>query len=343
MSKKWIFWFDELTKDSFEVVGKKCANLGEMTRAGLPVPPGFALSIDAYNLFMRETGAAAEIREYVSTMSTDHLSTDETHSRRIREMVEAHPLPERMRADVAVEYAKLCDSCAVPNVPVAVRSSGVVSMPGQMETHLNVQGIDQVAKKIVEVWGSSFSFQAIAYRANNNLAIESFPIGVAIMKVVNAKCAGVAFSVHPNTGDRTKMLIEGNWGLGEGVVGGGVSPDQFVVDRATGAVHATVNCKHQHVIAKGSGTEWEPVPDELQNCSCLEDAELAELIKLAERLEAQYGEPQDIEWVFDRDYPLPDSLRVVQTRPAKIAKGQDNGAQNQYLIDLMLNTVFRRK
>lgn len=343
MTKKWIYWFDELTKDSFEVVGKKCANLGEMTKAGLPVPPGFALSIDAYNLFMRETGAAQEIREYVSTMSFDRLAVDEKPSRDIRAIVEAHPLPEWMVADVAREYAKLCEQCAVPDVSVAVRSSGVVSMPGQMETYLNVRGIEQVSKKIVEVWGSSFSYQAIAYRANNNLAIESFPIGVAVMKIVNAKCSGVAFSVHPNTGDRTKMLIEGNWGLGEGVVGGGVSPDQYVIDRKSGAIHSTINCKHQCVVANGAGTCWEPVPEEKQNCSCLDEAELQELVKLAERLESQYGEPQDIEWVFDQDFPLPDSLRVVQTRPAKIAKGQDDSAQAEYLIDLMLNTVYRRK
>ena len=233
MTTKWIYWFDELTKDSYELVGKKCANLGEMTRSGLPVPPGFALSIDAYNLFMRETGAAEKVREYLATDPGD-LVRDEAISRHIREIVESHDLPERMKIDVSREYQKLCNMVGIPDLPVAVRSSGAVSMPGQMESFLNVRGDENVFRKIIEVWGSSFTHQAVAYRFNKNLPVESFPIGVAVMKVVNAKCSGVAFSIHPNTGDRTRMLIEGNWGLGEGVVGGEVTPDRWVIDRGTG-------------------------------------------------------------------------------------------------------------
>lgn len=341
MTTKWIYWFDELTKDSYEMVGKKCANLGEMTHGGLPVPPGFALSIDAYNLFMRETGAAQKVRDYLATNPGD-LVRDESISRHIREIVESHDLPERMKVDVGREYQKLCAMVNVPDLPVAVRSSGAVSMPGQMETFLNVRGNDHVFRKIVEVWGSSFTHQAVAYRFNKNLPIESFPIGVAIMKVVNAKCSGVAFSIHPNTGDRTRMLIEANWGLGEGVVGGEVTPDRFVIDRGTGVIESTINNKFRCVVAKGAGTEWEAVPAELQDIPCVTEPEVRELVELAERLEASWGEPQDIEWVFDRDFQLPDSLRVVQTRPAKIAKGTDAESQNQYLIDLMLSAVYHR-
>ena len=141
MTTKWIYWFDELTKDSYEMVGKKCANLGEMTRSGLPVPPGFALSIDAYNLFMRETGAAEKVREYLATNPGD-LVRDETISRHIREIVESHDLPDRMKVDVSREYQKLCTMVGIPDLPVAVRSSGAVSMPGQMESYLNVRGDD---------------------------------------------------------------------------------------------------------------------------------------------------------------------------------------------------------
>jgi len=341
MTTKWIYWFDELTKDSYELVGKKCANLGEMTCTGLPVPPGFALSIDAYNLFMKETGAAEKVREYLATNPGD-LVRDEAISRHIRQIVESHDLPGRMKVDVSREYQKLCNMVGIPDLPVAVRSSGAVSMPGQMESFLNVRGDDDVFRKIVEVWGSSFTHQAVAYRFNKNLAVESFPIGVAIMKVVNAKCSGVAFSIHPNTGDRTRMLIEGNWGLGEGVVGGEVTPDRWVVDRGTGVIEPTINNKFRCVVAKGSGTEWEAVPAELQDVPCATDDEVRALVKLAERLEEAYGEPQDIEWVFDRDFTLPDSLRVVQTRAAKIAKGTDTESQNAYLIDLMLNAVYHR-
>ncbi len=342
MTEKWIYWFEELTKDSFELVGKKCANLGEMTRAGLPVPPGFALTVDAYTRFMNETGAAGEVRAYVAAVNRQQLTRDERHSRHIRKIVENHELPEDMKLDVSREYGRLCDLVGRPDLPVAVRSSGVASMPGAMETYLNVRGDEQLFTKIVEVWGSSFTHQAVAYRAGNGLPIENFPIGVGVMKVVNAKCSGVAMSVHPNTGDRNKMLVEANWGLGEGVVGGAITPDHFVIDRTTGEIQSTISTKTECVLPNGNGTSWQPVEAELQACSCVSDDELREIVKLAERLETAYGEPQDIEWVFDRDFALPDSLRVVQTRPAKIAKGADEGSQNRYLIDMLLSSVYHR-
>ncbi|MHB8870240.1 MAG: PEP/pyruvate-binding domain-containing protein [Thermoleophilia bacterium] len=342
MTDTWIYWFEELTKSSRDLVGNKCANLGEMTCSGLPVPPGFALTVDAYTRFMEETGAAEEIRSYVASVNRQQLVRDERHSRNIREMVEHHQLPDEMKLDISREYERLCDLVGIPDLPVAVRSSGVVSMPGAMESFLNVRGNEQVFKKTVEVWGSSFTHQAVAYRAQNDLSIENFPIGVAVMKVVNAKCSGVAMSVHPNTGDRNKMLVEANWGLGEGVVGGAITPDHFVIDRTTGEIHADISSKTECVLPNGDGTSWQPVEAELQGCSCVTDAELHEIVKLAERLEAAYGEPQDIEWVFDRDFQLPDSLRVVQTRAAKIAKGTDDSSQNQYLIDLLLNSIYHR-
>lgn len=343
MTDKWIYWFEELSKDAFELVGRKCANLGEMTRSGLPVPPGFALSVDAHRRFMQETGAAEQIRAFVTTVPPRELARDERVSRQIRDIVESHEMPDNMKTEVSREYAKLCGLVGVLDLPVAVRSSGATSMPGAMETYLNIRGDAQLFRKIVEVWGSSYTFQAIAYRANNGLSVEDFPIGVAVMKVVNAKCSGVAMSVHPNTGDRNKMLIEANWGLGEGVVGGAITPDHFVIDRTTGEIQSTISTKRECVLPNGDGTSWQPVDIELQDCSCVTEPELRAIAELADRLETEYGEPQDIEWVFDRDFELPESLRVVQTRAAKIAKGTDEESQNQYLIDLLLSSIYHRK
>lgn len=343
MTDKWLYWFEELDKEAFELVGKKCANLGEMTRSGLPVPPGFAVTVDAYKRFMEESGAAAEIRSFLSGVSEDRLMREEQVSRDIRDLVEARGLPPDMEERIADEYQRLADQVGVREVPVAVRSSGSVSMPGQMETHLNVRGPEEVFRKIVEVWGSTFTHQAVSYRAQKGLCLESFPIGVGVMKVVNAKCAGVAFSAHPNTGDRNKMVIEANWGLGEGVVGGDVTPDRFVLDRTTGRIHETINKKHRCVVPVGDGTGWQPVETALQTESCISEEEVRAIAALAERLEKEYGDPQDIEWVIDQDFDLPDSLRVVQTRPVKMAKDTGNGAESQYLIDLLLNTVYHQK
>ena len=172
-----------------------------------------------------------------------------------------------MKLDVSREYGRLCDLVGITDIlPVAVRSSGVVSMPGAMESFLNIRGEEQVFKKIVEVWGSSFTHQAVAYRATNDLSIENFPIGVAVMKVVNAKCSGVAMSVHPNTGDRNKMLIEANWGLGERASSAGPSPPTTSSSIALPArIHATINTKAQCVLPNGDGTSWQPVQPGLQD------------------------------------------------------------------------------
>ncbi len=346
MGGKLIYQIEELTSDSLRIAGKKCANLGEMTRIGLPVPPGYALSVDCYNRFMEESGAIEAVRRYLTTHHPDSLhgfAGYEAVASDLREIVEAFEVPEDIAGAIRSEYDALCRRCGIPEVAVAVRSSGPVSLPGQFETYLNVRGRDEVVRQVRRVWGSTFTTQALAGRVQKGLPLESSPIGVAILKMVHSKSAGVAFTVDPVSGDGDLVVIEGTWGLGESVVGGIVAPDRFVVEKeGLRTVETRINSKHRQMIYKNNGTGWVDVPDELREKACLEEFELRRLGELCKLVESHYRHPQDIEWAIDADLEFPDNVFLVQTRNVTAVSPQGKTPAAQYIADLMMRAVFNR-
>ena len=203
MAEKWLYWLDELGKEQNDMVGKKCANLGEMTKIGLPVPHGFALSLDAYNLFMELTGATDEMRLVHKELPgvADTIAGINELSRALRRIVESKPMPPEMEATILLHYEELCDRCCALDVAVSTRSAGAVSHPGQYETHLNVKGDTDLLENIKKVWSSTFNPTSLSFRKQKGLPLESDPIGVAVLKMVNARSAGIIFTADPNTGD----------------------------------------------------------------------------------------------------------------------------------------------
>jgi pyruvate,water dikinase len=170
------------------------------------------------------------------------------------------------------------------------------------------------------------------------MELDKAPIGVAVLKMVNAKCAGVTLTVLPTTGDLSKTVVEGNWGLGESVVSGEITPDSFIVDKESGKAETTINKKTKMVVYKAAGIRIAKVPDELQDKPCLNEEELEEIVRIAKDVEAHFDMPQDMEWVFDSDLSFPENLYWVQTRPAKYTQKQEN--QDEYLAELMTR-VFK--
>lgn len=340
MSQKWIYWYEELSSDHNDLVGKKCANLGEMTNLGMKVPPGFAISVDGYEKFMEESGAGEEIRRYVSDNRhlLDQVGKQVEAGRTIREYIESKAMPEAMEAELKHHYAELCRRLGMEDVSVAVRSSGAVSMPGQMESYLNVSGADDLIQKVIRVWSSAFTTRAIAFRLEQGMEMEKAPIGVAVLKMVNAKCAGVCLTVLPTTGDTSKIVVEGNWGLGESVVSGEITPDQFIVDKDCGEFRCTIGEKNKMVCYSPRGTCISEVPTEMRAKPCLDEAELQEIVQVSKNVEAHFNVPQDMEWVLDSDLPFPDNVFWVQTRPAKYSKPKENSSE--YLAELMTR-VFK--
>ena len=336
MLERYIFWIEELGQEHCEIVGKKCGNLGEMAKIGLLVPPGFALSVEAYKDFMIQTNARREIQNYLSQLSGDVESIEQFNqtSRDIRQIVESKEMPKAMKDTILSFYDALCRRCDCV-VAVSTRSAGPVSHPGQYETYLNVKGKADLLEKIKKVWASSFNPRSLAFRKRKALPLENDPIGVAVLKMVNARAAGVLFTADPNTGDMSKMILEANWGLGESVVSGELMPDVYVLKKDTLEIlEKKLGKKSKYVTCKELGVAEEECPPDLSGAFCLEDEEAKEIGKLGTLLENHFGVPQDVEWAIERDLELPKSIMLLQTRPAVIAQKKSPVDQ---VVDLMLN------
>lgn len=342
MGDKWIFWFEEIGQEHNELVGKKCANLGEMTKMGMPVPRGFSLSIKAHERFLKETNADQEIGQFLSEFgSVQTLKQYEEASKGLRHIIESKEMPEDLREAIMSYYDILCERCG-GEVAVSVRSAGTVSHPGQYETYLNVKGKADVLHRIVKVWSSIFNSRTIASLIRKGLPIGDSPlIGVCVVEMVNARCAGVGFTCDPVSGDPSKMTIEGAWGLGESVVSGALNPDKFVVDKSTlDIVERMISDKEIQVVAKGEGTVEEEVPADKRLIPCLSDEEVVAIAEVAKKLELHFGVPQDMEWAISADLPFPDSIFLLQTRPVAGIKAKAPSPLTR-VIDEVMKDVFK--
>jgi pyruvate,water dikinase len=324
---EYILNFSDVDKNSLGRVGGKNASLGEMIRSSIPVPPGFAVTTDTYLSFITETNIKDRISDILSTMPPDDVESLNKASAEIQGIIGNASLSEGIKSAIREGYSLLCERCSAEAVPVAVRSSATAedlptaSFAGQQDTYLWVQGTEKVLETIQRCWASLFTPRAIGYRIKNDFPHEKVLISVGVQKMVNAKTAGVMFTVNPTNGDVSKVVIEGSWGLGETVVGGTVNPDKFVVDKVIMEINErTISAKHIQCVYdsdKGGVVDIEVEPDRRSQC-CLEDKEIIELARLGKQIEKHYGCSMDIEWAIDQDFSFPQSVFIVQARPETI-------------------------
>ena len=342
MEKKFVLWFEEGGKELVNVIGKKCANLCEMTKLGLRVPPGFVISIEAYRKFIEEKKVLEKMQEYIQTLGEikeKGIGIFEEMSQVLRRMIEEAEMPSYLEEQISSYYETLCKKVGVSELGVSVRSAGVESRPGMFETYLNVKGKEEVIEKVKKVWASAYTPRAIAFRVNKGLPVLGDELGVAVVKMVNAKAAGVCFTVEPIKGDSSKILIEANWGLGEGVVSGGEAVDRYVVDKSSLEIIEKVPGNKTKCVVRGErGTKWQEVPPEKQKVLCLADEEVREIAQLGILLEKHFGVPQDVEWAIDLDLPFPQNVFLLQTRPAKVMERRSPEEE----IAKRISTLHRR-
>lgn len=343
MEGKHIFWFAEIGKDANVLVGKKCANLGEMTRLHMPVPTGFAISVTAHERFLQETGARQEIERLLTEagdLKDYKVSADV--STKIREMVEGKEIPSDLRQLIESYYEDLC-SMRGGETAVSVRSAGIVSHPGMYETFLNIRGTDQVVQTVKKVWASIFNLRTICAAVQHDLPVAGSPcIGVGVVELVHARCAGVCFTVDPVTGDPARAVIESNWGLGESVVSGQVDVDRYVVDKESlRVIDKTLGEKKLRIVPKGHGVVEEETPPEKQGAFTLTDEEAAEVVKLGLSLESHFSVPQDLEWTIDADKPFPNNIWLLQTRGVVGVKVQEKKTAEERLKETLAKRLRR--
>jgi len=306
----WVVPFDpdDEVDASVASVGGKAANLLELRGAGFAVPDGFVVPADAYREFVELAGIAEELAAAVD-VDTDDQEAAEAAAKQARRLVREAPMPPEIAADIEAAYERAGEP------PVAVRSSAVAedrpeaSFAGQQETYLGVRGGGDVVEQVQACWASLFTPRAITYRADAGYADET-AIAVVVQEMVAAEKSGVLFTADPTTG-AAELTVEAAWGLGEGVVSGEVTPDTYVLDRETGDLRsANVATKERMYVPGEQSATVEPVPEGRREARVLDDAELAALLDVGERIEAHYGEPQDVEWAMDRGEVL-----VLQSRP----------------------------
>jgi pyruvate,water dikinase len=239
----------------------------------------------------------------------------------MRALVESVKMPPDMEKNIKEYYAEMCRIAGCENIYVATRSAGPMSHPGQYETYLNVSGADDVAFNVVRVWSSTFNTRSVIARARLNLPLHYDPIGVAVLTMVDAKAAGVMFTVNPVNGDESKVAIEGSFGYGEAVVSGNVTPDRYLVDKITLEIDEKVISDKGSEFIYNPGTkemEYIDLPPDQRKRQCLEDKEVLELTRLAKKIEAHFGCPQDVEWSISKSLPFPESIFLVQARPESV-------------------------
>lgn len=324
-----VLWFETLDKGDIPLVGGKNANLGEMIRAGMHVPPGFAITAHAYEEFITKTGIAERIYGIIGETVTDPSIPRQLDdaSQKIRNLVEATPMPDNIRKAIKKAYKRLNEKAKSTQMLVAVRSSATAedlpgaSFAGQQETYLNVRGADELVEKTVKCWSSLFTPRAIFYRDQKGFKHEQVLISVGVQKMVNAKAAGVMFTLDPVGGETDKIVIEANWGLGELVVSGAVTPDHYLVDKRTLEVldKKIVRKEIEHVRdAKTGETISANVPKDRQERPSLTEREITRLAELGRKIEEHYGIAQDIEFAIDRDLSFPENVFIVQSRPETV-------------------------
>ncbi len=322
----FIIWFDRYDHEQKPLVGGKNSSLGEMMMAELPVPPGFAITIDAYQLLWFDRALVDEVNGLLRNIDHDNAVANRVTADRIRAAIEAAPMPEIVAEEVTTAYDELCEHCDTADVPVAVRSSATAedqpdaSFAGQQDTYLWVRGTDDLLTSVQRCWSSLFTDRAIAYRHQMGYLHQGISMSVGVQKMVDPKASGVAFTLNPTNGDRSQVAIDASWGLGEAVVSGEVTPDNFLVDKVIHEIvlreisdkHIEYRLGDDGVVHKGD------VEPERRKIACVTDDELKAIAVLARRAEKHYGTPQDVEWAIDRHLRSGSNVVMLQSRPETV-------------------------
>ncbi len=339
-NEREVLWFTEVGKQDTPLVGGKGANLGEITQAQIPVPPGFIVTAPTYSRFLEQSGLRPAIEKLLSPLDYNDSVRLQEVSEEIKSLICSAPVPQQIATEIKKAYRQLGGG------PVAVRSSATAedladaSFAGQQSTFLNVVGEDEVVDAVRACWASLFEARAIFYRVDKGFEHMKVAIAVPVQRMVQSSRSGVMFTLEPVSGDRSKITIEAVFGLGEAIVSGEITPDLYVLDKASLRIleKRVVNQERQFVRNPETGAEdgsniWLAVPGELREQQKLSDEQIVALAAIGKQVEEHYDFPQDIEWAEDEG-----ELYILQTRPVTaLAVAEVEGEEAEETAPLLVS------
>lgn len=313
----YIFTFGEISAQDVHRVGGKGANLGEMTRAGLPVPPGFCVSAEAYRKFT--VHVEPTITAILHDTRMDNADDVEIKTTQLRDELVAQPMPDEIAHQITRAYTELNHELGRPDgtLPVAVRSSATAedlpdaSFAGQQDTYLNIRGDAQLLEHVKRCWASLWTARAVTYRHKQGYDHAQVALAVVVQAMIESEVAGILFTANPVNNQRDEMVLNASWGLGEAIVSGLVTPDTWVTTKSGGIIERDIAVKELAIeYARGGGTREITVAREKCAVPCLDDAQVQALVALGDRVETHYARPMDIEWAYARQ-----TFYMLQARP----------------------------
>ncbi len=320
-----VVWLEEVGKDDVSVVGGKGASLGEMINVGAPVPGGFAVTAQAYRDFIVRSGIAKGIFEALKVDVNDPAALNGA-AERAKGLVLGAKVPKDIEKAIRDRYREMCKREG-KEVLVAVRSSATAedlpgaSFAGQQDTYLWIRGVDDLLLHARRCISSLFTARAIAYRIRMGFPHEEVALSVGFQKMANSYTAGVMFTLNPGNGDRSVIAIDSNFGFGESVVSGEVTPDHFVVNKVALDILERTICSKEITYTVDPKTQKSvkiETPFERQSVQSLIDEEIIELARMGKAIEKHYGRPMDIEWAVDKDLPAGGNIFILQARPETV-------------------------
>jgi pyruvate, water dikinase len=320
VQKPLVAFFKDIDKHDIPLVGGKGANLGEMTQAGFPVPNGFAVTVESYDIFIRENNISQKIKDVLKGIDVNQPDQLQHASSKVEKIIVSSKVPDSVASEVIKAYKKL--SGTFRSELVAVRSSATAedlpgaSFAGQQATYLNIKGTTNLLLAVRDCWASLFTPRAIFYREQNKIDTDKVGISVIVQKMVQSEVSGVMFTLNPVTNEKDRIIIDAVWGLGEMIVQGSVIPDHYVVQKDTFAIlYKEISDQRVQLIKKGEKTEEREVPLSQRDKQKITDEEINKLARIAQGLQDHYYFPQDIEWAKEGN-----NLYIVQTRPITTMK-----------------------
>lgn len=306
----WVKPFSELSKDDASIAGGKGASLGEMTQAGIPVPPGFVVLSNAFERFLEETDLNVEIDAVLDSVNLKEMQTIENASEKIQALILGAKMPEDIASEIELDFKKLDAQYVAVRSSATAEDSVSAAWAGQLDSFLNTTK-ENLLTNVQKCWASLFTPRAIFYRFEKELHKQKISVAVVIQKMVQSEISGIAFSVHPVTKNPNQIIVEAGYGLGEAIVSGSITPDSYVIEKDNKKIISKNISEQKKAIVKSEDlNNWVMVDRNRRSVQKLSDKDILSLSEIIIKIENHYGFPCDIEWAYEKG-----KIYIVQSRP----------------------------